>query len=239
MPKNFVLHTTLLIFAALGVYLWLSLELLRPFTLQLVALLILVYAAHHWYKPKRRKSLTQTTVPLDLTLLTTMLLLLVTETGALDSPFFFFFYFLLFAVALLYEIEATLVLTGTLVIFFLVLPVTDLGSIAHLSELAALIFVTPLALYAGHQREALFIEKQKSLALTANLAQEETDTLTFLSLNLKSTLLSALDNLSLIIPKTQVKEVRNNLHVLYQDLRHLYRSADELQQLIDRETDKS
>ena len=230
MPARFLLHTSLLVLASAGVFLWLSTSSLTPYTLQLVALLVLLYLASHYLKAHRPSWFHRSTITLDLTIMTSMILLLVSETSGLASPFFFLCYFLLFAVAMLYEIEATLVLTGVFILFFLFLPGTDLSDLAHLSELVALVMVTPLAIFTGHSYESKLAEERA-------LAREETDTLIFLSLNLKRTLISALDTLSLTIPQTQAKNIRSNLQTLYENLKNLYRSADELEQEIDHETD--
>ncbi|MFH2019595.1 MAG: hypothetical protein ABII80_03220 [bacterium] len=244
MPTRFLAHTLLLLSAITGVYLFVSSASLTPYTLQLVAVLVLAYAATHWLKKPTTARTPRQTISLDITLLTTMILLLVIATGALTSPFFFTLYFLLFAVALFFEIEATLILTGTLILFFLLLPSTDLTDLSHLSELFALLAITPLAIFTGHQYEKVLSEKRASAVLSATVSVEETDTLLFLSLNLKRTLLSSLDSLSLLIPQTlpsnigKLKTLRGNLELLYQDLRNLYRSADELQQLIDRQGDE-
>lgn len=240
MPTH-IAHSLMLLTATVGTYLWLITPSLTPYTLQLVAVLILIYASTHWFRSSRQEPRTKNqqlkTVPLDLTLLTTIILLLVVETGALASPFIFLLYFLLFAVAMLFEIEATLLLTGTLLIFFLIFPGTDLTDIAHLSELLAIIMITPLTLYVSHQHEEITEARRKSHELTAHLATEETDTLLFLSTNLRTTLLSALDRLSIIIPATRAKQAKSDLSVLYSDLRALYRSATDLQESIDLETD--
>lgn len=224
MPARFLLHTALLIASVFGVYFWLTLPGLAPFTLQLVAILVLLYLGSHWLKSHKPTWFHRSTVTLDLTILTSMILLLISETGALASPFFFLCYFLLFATAMLYEIEATLVLTGVLVLFFIFLPDPDW------TQIISLIMITPLAIFTGHSYESKLAEERA-------LAREETDTLTFLSLNLKRTLVSALDTLSLTIPQTQAKNIRGNLQTLYTDLKNLYRSADELEQEIDHETD--
>lgn len=237
MPTHFLVHTILLILSVAGVYLWLILPGLAPFTLQLVAVLVLLYLGSHYLRAHKPKWFHRSAITLDLTILTSMILLLVAETGALTSPFFFLCYFLLFAVAMLYEIEATLVLTGVFILFFLFIPGTNLGDLAHLSELAALVFITPLAIFTGHQYETTLEARALSRQLAKHLGEEESDILLFLSLNLKRTLLSALDSLSVVIPKERVKEVRVNLQTLYSDLRNLYRSADELQNTLDRETD--
>ncbi|KKU88032.1 MAG: hypothetical protein UY18_C0022G0014 [Microgenomates group bacterium GW2011_GWF2_47_9] len=238
MSARFTVHSLLLTLAILGVYLWATVPTLSSLTLQYVALLILAYAATHWLKKSTgRTKAIKNTIPLDLTLLTSMVLILVVETGALVSPLFFLLYFLLFAVALMYEIEATLLLTSILILFFLLLPSTNLTDLAHLAELFALLAITPLAIFTGHEYELGLREKRLRAELTKNLGHEETDTLMFLSLSLKSTLISSLDRLSLVIPQTKVKAVRGNLELLYQDLKNLYHSADELEQAIDQESD--
>lgn len=156
---------------------------------------------------------------MDLTILTSMILLLVTETGALTSPFFFLLYFLLFAVSMLYEIEVTLVLTGVLVLFFLFSPGALSGDLSHLPELLALVMITPLAIFTGHQYESTLEAMRLSAQLAKHLGDEESDILLFLSLNLKKTLLAALDSLSVAIPQEKVKDVRGQLQTLYQDLK--------------------
>lgn len=238
MPSRFVVHTILLILSASGVYFWLASSTLSVYTLQLVAVLVLLYLGTHFLRTHKPRWFHRSSITMDITILTAMILLLVTETGGLASPFLFLTYFLLFAVAMLYEIEATLVLTGTLILYFLFLPSTSLGEIGHLAELLALVMITPLAIFTGHQYEATVIARAEAKELTKNLTSEESDTLLFLSLNLKKTLLSALDTLSLTIPQTKIDGVRTNLQVLYSDLKSLYRSADDLQQSIDQETDK-
>ena len=231
MPANFLVHTTLLILSTVGVFFWLATPGLSVYSLQLVALLVLLYLGAHKLRTIRPKWFHKSSVTLDITILTTMILLLVTETGSLTSPFFFLIYFLLFGVAMLYEIEATLVLTGVLVIFFIFLDSF------HLTPIISLIMVTPLAIFTGHRYEISLEEKEARRQLVKHLGKEETDTLIFLSLNLKRTLVKSLDSLSLVIPQEKVKSVQISLKNLYEDLKILYRSADELQQTIDKESD--
>lgn len=236
MPARFIFHTILLFAAVFGVLIWL-LSPLEPYTLQLVGLLTLLYIGTHSLRRRYPKLFHRSSVTLDLTILTSMILLLVTETGALTSPLFFLLYFLLFATSMLYEIEATLVLTGALILYFLFLPGTNLSDLMHLSQLGALIMITPLALFTGHQYEVSLEEKEARRRLTHHLSHQETDTLLFLSLNLKNTLVTSLDTLSTIIPLTRVREVHDNLSTLYKDLRALYKTSLDLEKAIDKETD--
>ncbi|TXH01873.1 MAG: hypothetical protein E6P95_01035 [Candidatus Moraniibacteriota bacterium] len=97
--------------------------------------------------------------------------------------------------------------------------------------------VTPLAIYTGHQYEVSLEEKELRRRLTHQLSHQETDTLLFLSLNLKNTLVTSLDKLSTIIPLTRVKEVHDNLTTLYKDLKALYKTSLDLEHAIDKETD--
>ena len=238
MSSRFLLHIIFLSRSVAGVYLWITPPTLARSTLQLVAVLVILYLGTHWLRARHPKWFHKSTITLDITILTSMILLLVVETGSLASPLFFLLYFLLFAVAMLYEIEATLVLTGVAILFFLFLPGTNLNDLAHLSELVALVMITPLAIFTGHQYEQTVEERKAAQTLANHMSTEETDTLLFLSLNLKRTLLDALDSLSVTIPLTRVKDVRTNLQSVYSDLKNLYRSADELQQTIDRESDQ-
>jgi hypothetical protein len=91
----------------------------------------------------------------------------------------------------------------------------------------------PLLFYGSPVR--VHEEKQLREMLIKRLGSEQTDTLMFLSLNLKKTLVKALDSLSTIIPTTRAKEVRQNLETLYQDLKILYRTSGDLEKAIDQE----
>lgn len=235
MSAQFIAHASFLTFAALLTYLWTSHPVYSTYTLQLIAILILLYFGTHALTKKRHTH--RNIITLDLIILTTTILLLVTETGGLTSPLFFTIYFLLFAVALLLEIEATLLLTGILVIFLTILPTTDLTNLAHLTALVSMVMITPLAIFTAHQYERVLKERELRALTESQITKEETDTLLFLSLNLKKTLISALDLLSVIIPQTTIRNVRSDLQQLYQDLKELYTAADELQDAVDQETD--
>lgn len=237
MSTQFIAHTIYLVLATLLTYFWTSSPNLSTYTLQLIAALILTYFGLHIFTKNKRQTNDRTIITLDLIILTATILLIVTQTGGLSSAFFFTIYFLLFAVALLFEIEATLLLTGTLLVFFSLLPNTDLTLPVHITHLVSMLMITPLAIFTAHQYEQRLKEHESRVITESHLTQQETDSLIFISLNLKKTLISALDSLSIILPKTKLGNVRTDLTVLYQDLKSLYHSADELQQFIDQETD--
>ena len=236
MPARFLLHASLLLLSVVGIFFWLNSPLVA-YTLQLVACLALLYFGLHHLKRRFPILTHRNLVTLDITLLTCMTLLLISSTGHLDSPLYFLLYFLLFAVSMLYEIETTLVLTASLLLYFILTPLSNLTTPTHLSQLLGLVMVTPLAIYTAHQYESSLENQLLRRRLTKKLSHQETDTLLFLSLNLKQTLTSSLDRLSTIIPLTRVKEVHDNLSTLYSDLRALYKTSLDLERAIDKETD--
>lgn len=238
MSARLLIHSIVLIASAVLAYIWTLSPNLSLYTLQLIAVLILIYFATHFIRKRRPKEGDRAVLTIDLIILTLIILLLITQTGALDSPFFFTIYFLLFATSLLFELESTLILTSVLLGFFALEPSTNLDNPLHLAHLLSLPAIMPLAIFTAHEYEKAYEERHLRLITQSHLAQQETDALLFLSLNLKRTLAHALDNLSVIIPQAKVKEVRENLDILYQDLKNLYRSADELQEVIDKETDE-
>lgn len=234
MSKQFIFHTLFLLVAAALAYLWTSSPTLSALTLQLIAVLVLLYFATS-FALRKKKTTRRAVVTLDLTILTITILLLVASTDGLASPLFFTIYFLLFAVALLFETEATLVLTGVLIVFLTLLPSTNVSDLKQLAELLAVLMITPLALFTGHEHEEIVRAKKSEKKMSSRLNEQEEDTLLFLSLNLKNTLTSAIDTLSQLIPKTQVSQNKTLLTSLYQDLKALYRTAGELEKSVDHE----
>ncbi len=208
------------------VFLWVNQPVLSNHTLQLTAFLALTY----FFLQFRTKTTSRRAITIDLLILIAITLLLVTETGGLTSPLNFLIYLLLFAVALIFDIQATLSLTLSLIIYFVFLPSTDLSQLGTIAEIIALFLITPLAIFTGHQYELALQEKQ-------HLEHEETDTLLFLSLNLKKTLAKTLDTLSYIVPKIPTYSDRHQLKTVYQDLKALYQSSQTLETDIDLETD--
>ena len=237
MSTRFFLHIGFLATSSLLAYFWVISPLLSQYTLQLVAVLIILYLVVS-FAHRHHQTTQHTTITLELSLLTITILLLVSETGGLSSPLFFTLYFLMFAVALFFETEATLVLTATLVIFLALLPTTNLANLTHLAELAALIMITPLAIFTSHEHEKLVLSRKTKLRLIKSISREETDILLFLSLNLKHTLTSALDKLSQLIPQAKTKDIRDSLMSLYKNLKLLNKTAEELSVIVDKETDK-
>jgi hypothetical protein len=137
---------------------------LAQYDLQICAtLFIALFVSQKIFKQRSRL--------LESVVFTLVVMIIVNSTGGTASPVFFLIYFLLFSLALLLEPLIAIVVTLTLVIFYLFsLPQNlDLKSLIPIFSLA---FLTPFALFLGQE----FIESQKL----------QTDTFLFLSLMLKN-----------------------------------------------------
>ena len=160
----------------------------------------------------------------------------------LTSPLFFLVYFLLFAVSLLFDPKITLTLTATLIIFFL----NSISSLYDLVQLFSVILILPLAIFVGRQylkvleagQKIKILEKDQQ-ELTSFLAKEETDSLLWLSINLKNGLLSIVrlssDLLSGIGQLTLIQ--KENLEKIHQTAKELLKGGQKLKEKIDKETD--
>ena len=108
---------------------------------------------------------------LESVIFTLVILGIVNTTGGTDSPFFFLIYFLLFSLSLLLEPVISIIMTLTLVIFFL-LNLPENQNFKSLLPIFSLAFLTPFALFMGQQ----YLENQKT----------KENTFLFLSLMLKN-----------------------------------------------------
>ena len=139
-------HSLFLVFSVALTFLWTQNPSLTPYNLQAVGLLLLFYFAGKFISgPKARL-----TALLDAVIFTILILFLVITTGGVHSPLFFLLYFLLFAVSLLFEPTAAIVISLLLVLFFSFNLRFDFDNPA-LINLTSLLLITPLASLFGRK----------------------------------------------------------------------------------------
>lgn len=220
------------------VYLWTKSPRASPYTLQLVALFVIFYFLNQKVSQKRLNMVINTLI---FTLIT---LFLVTTTGGLASPLFFLVYFLLFGTSLLLAPNLTLILTLTLALFFLLIgPLEDLG---HFLSLVSLFFISPLALFFGRQyltvlegEKKIAILKKADRKLKKAIKKEETDSLMWLSLELKNGILRIIEKTSEILsrPSDFTWRQKENLEAILASAQRLLRTGEKLKKEIDETTD--
>lgn len=237
MPRSFFVHSLFLLSAIILTWFWTSNPYLSLYNLQLIALFVVFYFLSHFLSRSA-----PSTSAIDAIIFTIVILLLVTSTGGLSSPLFFLIYFLLFAVSLLFEPLITVTLTLALIVFFSKSAI----SLADVVQISSVVLILPLALFVGRQylkvleaKEIIKILKHQSAELEKSIAKEETDSLIWLTLNLKdgllkiihldSELLAGIGHLTL----TQ-KEALEKIHQIAKDL---LKDGQKLKEKIDRETD--
>jgi signal transduction histidine kinase len=197
MSAQFFIHLGFLLAAILLTFVWTSNPVLSGFTLQLVAILIILYFLNRFWQRKKFG----VTLAIDGLIFALVSLLLVAETGGLTSPLFFILYILLFGLALLYDPLITLIFCLVLSFFFY----SQVKDLTGLIQIIGLLLITPIALFFGRQYLRLLEEERKIKVLEIKkgtlekeVSQQERETLLWLNLDFK-------DHLS------QIMEVSSNL----------------------------
>jgi hypothetical protein len=247
MSLPFFLHTLYLIAAVILAFYWTKNPSLSSLSLQLTAALILVYFLQGFWRRKKLPEKPDTTY-LNITnsiIFTLIVLLLVLSTQGLSSPLFFLLYFLLFGLSLFFHPWMSFLLTLALLFFFLLTAPPQ--SINQLLNLISLLLIAPLAHLFGTQylrvleaQNKIKVLEHQSKNLVHTISREETTSLMWLSLEFRNKMHQAIDLVSQLlaniahIPYYQ----REQLDQLYQDLKALYQSGQELEEKIDKMTDE-
>ncbi len=238
------LNLAFLTIATVLTWLWTTTETLSFYTLQLIALLILIYFVKNI--ARRPQPATDKLKYLDSIILTMVVLLLIFSTGGLGSPLFFLTYFLLFGISFLFQPKLAIIYSVILIVFFGVQ--SNLDSTDYLLKLLSLLLVSPLALFFGQQflqnladKNRIKIYKKKWLKNEKSLENQETSALFWLSLNFKETTAEIIEisatllaNISSLSPHQE-----NSIRKIKKKAELLLTEGEKLKTLIDKETDSA
>ena len=220
----------ILILAVFFPFYWSNQTYMSKFSLQLVALLILIFVFHNWLAKKRQNSdpiqIYQNII--NITIITIVTVILILSTGGAGSMLFWLLNFLLFFVAVFFRAGAAFTLSLAVGTAFL-LNEPQLST-QQLINIISLLLMTPLASFFSTQYRRL-ITAQKEIEVLSNQANSlEQSTLIWLALDFRRQIEKAIDLLSQIsVPYHQ----RERLNELYQDIKALWRSGQELEKKID------
>ncbi len=232
--------------ATLITWLWTTTETLNFYTLQLIAVLIVLYFMKNFsqkglkienWKMKINKYT-------DATILTLVILLLVFSTGGINSPLFFLIYFLLFGLSFLFQPK--LAVGFTLILLVFLLPET--GSSEGLIKLFSLILVAPLALFFGQQylqnlanQNRIKIFQSKWLNSEKSLENQETNALMWLSLNFKEYLAEIIETSAVLLSEISSlsPHQQEDIEKIKKKAEKLLAQGDQLKEIIDQETDSA
>jgi hypothetical protein len=249
------LHLAFLTIATILTWLWTTNEGLSFYTLQLTALLILIYFVKNITRnpePEQARSGASTKY-VDATILTMVVLLLIFSTGGLSSPLFFLSYFLLFGISFLFE--PTLAITYSLILIVFLGSQSGFGSPQNnftesgsLLKLFSLLLVSPLALFFGQQflqnlvdKNRIKIYQNKWLNNEKSLEKQETNALFWLSLNFKQTLAEIVEISANLLSQfaSLSPHQRDSIKKIRENAQRLMAEGQRLKTIIDKETDES
>jgi hypothetical protein len=238
------IHLSFLTIATLITWLWTTTETLNFYTLQLIAVLIVLYFIKNLTSNKFNLSTDKKIIQYtDATILTLVILLLVFSTGGLASPLFFLIYFLLFGLSFLFEPKLAISFSFILLVFF----APGLSSSQEAIKLFSLVLVAPLALFFGQQylqnlanENRIKIFKSKWLENEKSLENQETNALMWLSLNFKQNLAEIIENSANLL--SQISSLsshqQESVRKIKKNAEKLLAQGDQLKKIIDQETDE-
>lgn len=225
----------------LFIWFWTNNSVLMAYSLQLTAFLIIFYFIVRIFLAKKN-NFVYNNLFLDTIIFTAILLLVLSVTNGLTSPLFFVIYFYLFAFALLFEPSATIVITLAISLFFL----NQLNSINNILQLFSLLLFSPLAIYFGKQYlkllaslEKIKILTKKSRQQSADITSEETNSLLWLSLDFKDSLIEIIHHTAELLSDIGhlTLSQKEHLNEIRQTATNIIKSGEKLQKHIDQETD--
>ena len=135
---------------------------------------------------------------------------IVTTTGGIQSPYFFLIHFLLFAITLLLEPIIPIIVTITLMLFF-VFSHTGPLSVAQLLPVFSLALMTPFALIMGNEYE-------ETKRLKKSMSSQEENTFLFLSLMLKNSLKEIQKNLDNFQGDHELTAIKRHVRTMEQQI---------------------
>ena len=236
MSKNFFLHLVYLFLAVSLAFFWTSQPALSFYSLQLIALLVIIFFIKNLVFKKTG------TKTIDALILSLIVLFLVFSTGAADSPLFFLVYFLLFGLSFLFEPPITIIFTLVLVIFLL----PSVKSLNEITSVFSLILITPLALFFGQQylenlkaKKRIKIYQKRWLKDEKALENEETNVLFWLTTKFKPAITEILEKNSQML--SDIGHLTPTQKILLKRIRRLAKQlligGKRLKRLVDLETD--
>lgn len=232
MSARFLTHLGFLLSAVLLTFIWTNSPSLNTYTLQLIALLIILYFLNRSLTKKRF----DLAIGFDGLILALVTLLLVSQTGGLESPLFFLLYILLFGLALLFDPIITLIFAIALALLFW----NQVKTLNALLEMIGLLLITPVALFFGRQYLKVLEEEEKikilakqQKKLAGEVSQQEKDTLLWLSLTFREHVSQILDTSS-----NMLADVGRLSQIQKESLQKIHESAKRLLKLGERLREK-
>lgn len=218
-----MLEPATIILAFLLAYTWTAFPGLQPYSLQVTAVLFLLYFVSKRLSGSRWHHVLPRPETWETALLVSAIAILVGATGGITSPFLALFYVLLFLSALTLSVPANLVEMVALVVFLWAVSPQPFSRDMWI-RLVELPVLLPLLLFARMQFEEARREKARAAKDEHQMANQEQKMLLFLSTYLRPKLMQLRQMLSMS---------EQNRPVVAQQLAQLEKEISEVSQAID------
>ncbi len=163
------LHT-LVLSASFGIiFLWENTP-LAGYTIQLLALLVIVYTIIHLIRRRKHRE-DEAGGMLDVFILNTTIFLLIFATGNLASWFFFLLYFLGFGITFIFEPETVFVFAVGTILMFVPEVITNGGSVGTYIQLGSFLLISPLPYFFGKE----YRDREKEAEAIDELAERSNE----------------------------------------------------------------
>ncbi len=165
-----ILLHTLVLFASFGlIFLWEN-TFLSAFTIQLIAVLVVVYGMMHVIR-RRKKRENEAGGIADVFILNTTIFLLIYVTGQMASWFFFLLYFLGFGITFIFEPAMVFLFAIGTVLVFVPAVLTNGGSLGTYIQLGSFLLISPLPYFFGKE----YRDREKETEAMEALAERSND----------------------------------------------------------------
>jgi len=210
-----MLHTLVILLFMVGIFWWLEIARLNQYSLQLMAILILVYFLIKRINQSRIWQLLPTAMSIEIALTTAGFLLLIGSTGNLSSIFFPLVYVNLFFLVFASHTGTAIFATFGEVLFHFAMA--SQPTPAEISSLLSLPLFLVMLIFAKHQYQQSNQRKAKLAQEDELLNQEEQEVAVFIQTFLKPKLAS----LQSLIEKNKARQSAMEVDQIAQELESL------------------
>lgn len=144
---KFIFHCFVLIASFLVIFVW-NISPASDYTIQALAVLVLIYLGITLYRRRRHKAMENFGGSSDIFILNTGIFLLVSITGMIYSPLYFLLYFLGFGITFIFE-PATVFIYVLGAIAVLLPEALKNGSMESFIRIGSIALISPLAFFFG------------------------------------------------------------------------------------------
>lgn len=230
--KNLIDYALLL----LSIFISLSVYHLNNYSLQIIALLVLLYIGgelilNHTNFIKYKKEF-------DTFFLSTIILSIVFSTGAITSPLFFLLYFLLFGVSLFFVPGTSIFLVVLISVFLMFTPKKEI--LYEFLQISSLFLVVPLAHIFGSTYKKLLTDEEKIKVLAkegerieSKLEKREKKVVSWTENDFSKRLSGIWQDFSKITEEDLPPFKQKLVEKIKEELRDLLRSAQEMEKEIE------